>query len=103
MALTPDEVEQLRRLHVLAEFGDLPAQMQSLFDELRARDTNTEILAPTLVVQFLPRQRSRDEAIDNLLDLVEIESAVDDDAGYDLEGAALEFSSIRFVSDMFRQ
>jgi hypothetical protein len=102
MALTPDEVEQLRRLHVLAEFGDLPVQMQSLFDELLARDTNTEILAPTLDVEFLPRQRTREDVIDNLLDLVELESAEDDDAGYDLDEAALEFSSIRFVSDMFR-
>lgn len=101
MALTPDEVEQLRRLHVLSEFGDLPAQMQSLFDELRARDSSAEILAPTLDIQFFPPQRTLDDALDNLLNLAALE-ATSTDAEV-LDEAALEFSSIRFVSDLFRQ
>jgi hypothetical protein len=107
MALTPEEVEQLRRLHVLSEFGELPAPMQSLFSELRARDTSIEILAPILDVQFVPRQRSLEDALDNLLNLADLEASLeaqdDADGSYDLDEAALELSSIRFVSEMFRQ
>lgn len=103
MALTPDEVEQLRRLHVLSEFGELPAPMQSLFDELRARDTSVEILAPIVDVQFVPRQRGLEDALDNLLNLAELEAANERAETYDLDEAALEFSSIRFVADIFRQ
>jgi hypothetical protein len=61
MPLTAEEVEQLRRIHVLAQFGELPAPMQALLDELRARDTSGEIIAPNLDVQLIPRQLTRDD------------------------------------------
>jgi hypothetical protein len=84
MPLTPEEVEQLRRIHVLSQFGELPEPMQALLDELRARDSGGEILAPTVVIEFIPKQSTREDALENLLNLVD---SVDraDGAGYDDE------------------
>jgi hypothetical protein len=71
MPLTPDEVEQLRRIHVLSQFGELPEAMTALLEELRARDTGGEILAPTLDIQLIPQQRTRENALDDLLSISE--------------------------------
>lgn len=86
MPLTADEVEQLRRIHVLSQFGELPASMQSLLEELRARDGGAELGAPALDVRIVPRQRSRDDAVDNLIDYF----AVDDDPDAVTEQVAAE-------------
>ena len=64
MPLTAEEVEQLRRIHVLAQFGELPAQMQALLEELRARDTGGEMIAPTLDVQVIPQPRDELDELD---------------------------------------
>jgi hypothetical protein len=64
MSLSIDEVEQLRRLHVLAQFGELPPPMRALFEELRAHDRSTEILAPTVDVQLIPPQRRPADDLD---------------------------------------
>ncbi len=71
MPLTAEEVEQLRRIHQLAQFGELPATMQALFDELRARHADEELIAPNLDVQVIPRQRTREEALDDYDELDE--------------------------------
>jgi hypothetical protein len=68
MGLTPDENEELRRIHVLSQFGELPETMRARFTELRARDVNLEIPEPTLDIQWIPQQRGRDDAMDNLAD-----------------------------------
>ena len=64
MPLTAEEVEQLGRLHVLAEFGVLPAQLLALREELSARHAGHELVAPTLDVQIIevhPAPREDDE------------------------------------------
>jgi len=71
MPLTPEEVEQLRRIHQLSQFGELPQSMQSLLDELRARDGQAVLIAPVLDIQILP-QRTRDQALDNYDEYEEI-------------------------------
>jgi hypothetical protein len=68
MALTPDEHEELRRIHVLAQFGDLPDIMQARYRELRARDDSLDIPEPTLDVEWMPIQRNREEAADDAVD-----------------------------------
>jgi hypothetical protein len=79
MALTPNEDEELRRIHVLSRFGTLPDTMYARFSELRARDVHAEIPEPTLDVQWIPTQRNPDEAIDDLLDAhADHDDAVDD-------------------------
>ena len=64
--LTPDEDEELRRINVLAQFGELPDLMVQRFVELRSRDRRTDIREPTLQIQWIPQQRSRDDALDNV-------------------------------------
>ena len=66
MSLTPDEDEELRRINVLAQFGALPELMIQRFVELRSRDRRMEIREPTLDVRWVPQQRSRDDALDDL-------------------------------------
>jgi hypothetical protein len=58
-ALTPTEDEQLRRLHALAEFGQLvePADM---LDELLQRDRRTSVRPPRVVA--VPVQREPRDA-----------------------------------------
>jgi hypothetical protein len=65
MPLTADEVEQLRRIHELSSFGELPSHMQALLDELLARDTDAVMIAPAIDLQIIPHQVSRDEALDD--------------------------------------
>jgi hypothetical protein len=65
MPLSAEEVEQLRRIHVLAQFGKLPAPMQALLDELRARNTGGEIIAPSVDVRLIPHQRTHEEMLDD--------------------------------------
>jgi hypothetical protein len=77
MALTPDENEELRRINVLAQFGELPPTMQARFTELRNRDELLEIPEPTLDVQWMPLQRSRDDALDDLT--AELDQDLDDE------------------------
>jgi hypothetical protein len=77
MPLTPAEVEQLRRIHELSLFGELPAQMQSLLDELRARDNHAELVAPILDIQIIPPQLGRDDALDNFDEYEQIPVAVE--------------------------
>jgi hypothetical protein len=95
MALTPDETQELRRIHVLAQFGDLPDTMRSRYEELRGRDEQVEIAEPVLDVEWMPVQRTRDDslddAIDTLLSLTEDETEdADDDALSLLSGLASE-------------
>jgi hypothetical protein len=73
MPLSAEEVEQLRRLNVLSQFGELPAPIQALFDELLSRDTG-EMLAPTVDVQVIPQQRGSDDVVDDLDESVRIRS-----------------------------
>jgi hypothetical protein len=54
MPLTAEEVEQLRRIHELSSFGELPAHVQALLDELLARDTDAVLVAPVLDIQIIP-------------------------------------------------
>jgi hypothetical protein len=68
MALTPQEQEELSRIHVLSQFGDLPETMQSRFRELRDRDEALEIPEPTLDVVWIPAQRNRETAADNAVE-----------------------------------
>jgi hypothetical protein len=68
MALTPDETEELRRIHVLGQFGELPVTMQARYEELRDRDDHLEIAEPTLDVEWMPVQRSRENALDDAVD-----------------------------------
>jgi len=81
MALTPEETEELRRIHVLAQFGDLPMTMLSRYEELRNRDGQADIAEPTLDVEWMPAQPRREEAMDDaieiLLSLTEEEEADD--------------------------
>ena len=65
MPLTAEEVEQLRRIHELSLFGELPSQMQALLDELRARDSDAVHVAPVLDIQIMPRKQFRDEDFDD--------------------------------------
>lgn len=65
MSLTPDEDEELRRINVLAQFGELPELMVQRFVELRSRDRRIDIREPNLDVQWLPVQRTRETAMDN--------------------------------------
>jgi hypothetical protein len=66
--LSPEEIEQLRRISWLSQFGELPVQMQELLEELRSRDDGSELVAPTLDIQVIPAQRIAEDALDNLLD-----------------------------------
>lgn len=68
MALTPHEDEELRRIHTLGRFGELPATMQSRYDELRSRIGHESIAEPTLDVHWLPVQCGRDDALDDRSD-----------------------------------
>lgn len=61
MALTADEDQELRRIHVLAQFGDLPETMLARFRELRSRDRRQTIREPTVDIEVLPRQRTSEE------------------------------------------
>lgn len=65
MPLTAEEVEQLRRIHELSLFGELPAHMQALLDELQARDCDAVLVAPVLDIQIIPQQRSHEDALDD--------------------------------------
>jgi hypothetical protein len=67
--LTPDENEELGRIHTLAQFGKLPTTMQQRFDELKARSETMIIPEPTLDIQWMPQQRTREEALDDLMAL----------------------------------
>lgn len=53
--LTRDEDADLRRLNVLALFGELAPDAAARFDELRQRDRRSEIREPDDVV--IPAQR----------------------------------------------
>jgi len=53
--LTRDEDADLRRLHVLALFGELAPDAAARFEELRQRDRRSEIREPDDVV--VPTQR----------------------------------------------
>jgi hypothetical protein len=79
MGLTADEDEELRRIHVLSQFGELPETMRSRFNELRARDDRSDIPEPILDIQWVPQQRRRGDAMDSLLN-VETDVEVDMDA-----------------------
>jgi hypothetical protein len=48
LPLTPDEDEELRRIHVLAQYGELPEAMQERYRELRERDQRREIAEPSI-------------------------------------------------------
>jgi hypothetical protein len=85
MPLTPEENQELRRIHELSEFGELPETMQSRFRELRARDEHLEIPKATLDIQLLPRQRSRDDALDDAIEAGE--ASVEDMDEFDAEFA----------------
>ncbi|MBV9872215.1 MAG: hypothetical protein JO214_16515 [Frankiaceae bacterium] len=86
MALTPDETEELRRIHVLAQFGELPDPMQARYDELRERDDHLEIAEPTLDVQWMPVQRSRENALDDAVDaLLSLAAAEEEYEGIDVD------------------
>jgi hypothetical protein len=67
--LTPDENEELGRIHTLSQFGELPATMQQRYDELRARSETLIIPEPTLDIQWVPQQPTRDDAIDDVMGL----------------------------------
>lgn len=67
--LTPDEVEELGRIHTLAQFGELPAATMQRYEELRARSDAAVVPEPTIDIQWMPLQRSRQDAIDDLLGL----------------------------------
>jgi hypothetical protein len=83
MALTPDETEELRRIHVLGQFGKLPATMQARYEELRNRDDHLEIAEPTLDVEWMPVQRSRENALDDAVDAL---LSLGADEGFDGHG-----------------
>lgn len=65
MSLSPEEDEELRRINVMAQFGDLPPLMIQRFVELRSRDRRMDIREPTLDVRWVPRQRGRKSAADD--------------------------------------
>lgn len=67
--LTSDENEELGRIHTLAQFGELPAPMQQRYEELRARSEALVIPEPTLDIQWLPRQPTPADALDDLIAL----------------------------------
>jgi hypothetical protein len=69
MALTPDEDEELRRIHVLSQFGELPETMRARFRELRSRDTHLEIAEPTLDIVWVPRQQAPESELADLDDV----------------------------------
>jgi hypothetical protein len=52
MALTPAEDHELRRIHGLGKFGELPDTMQARFRELRERDQRRGVREPELDVQW---------------------------------------------------
>jgi hypothetical protein len=64
--LTPEENEELGRIHTLAQFGELPATMQQRYEELRARNEALVIPEPTLDIVWMPQQRTRADALDDL-------------------------------------
>jgi hypothetical protein len=93
MALTPDEHQELRRIHVLAQFGDLPEIMRARYQELRDRDEHLEIPEPTLDVEWMPVQPTRDEALDNFIANLDADDEADDDA--ELEDMSAFETSLR--------
>ena len=58
-SLTRDEDADLRRLNVLALFGELAPDAAARFEELRQRDRRTEIREPDDVVIPAQRRTSR--------------------------------------------
>ncbi len=48
--LTPDEDEELRRLHAMAEFGSVAVHLRDRYLELRRRDRRIEVREPATEV-----------------------------------------------------
>jgi hypothetical protein len=65
MSLTAEEVEQLRRIHQLSAFGELPEHMQALLDELLARDTDAILVAPVLDIQIIPQPLPGEDVLED--------------------------------------
>jgi hypothetical protein len=61
-SLTRDEDADLRRLNVLALFGELAPDAAARFEELRRRDRRNEIREPDDLV--IPTQRRMRESVD---------------------------------------
>ncbi|MBV9485887.1 MAG: hypothetical protein JO246_07495, partial [Frankiaceae bacterium] len=60
--------------------------MQARYDELRERDDHLEIAEPTLDVQWMPVQRSRENALDDAVDaLLSLAAAEEEYEGIDVD------------------
>jgi hypothetical protein len=57
MALSPQEDEELRRIHTLAQFGALPDTMQARYSELCGSADQISIPEPTIDVTWTPANR----------------------------------------------
>ena len=98
MGLTADEDEELRRIHVLSQFGELPETMRSRFSELRARDDRSDIPEPILDIQWVPQQRRRGDAVDSLLNVdIDVEVDMDTDDLDELSTYAEELADFNWV------
>lgn len=60
--LTPEEDAELRRLHVLVQYGGAAPWLVDRYRSLRARDRRTEVrpLDDAELAEVLPAQRARD-------------------------------------------
>ncbi len=59
--LTPEEDEELRRLHAMAEFGAVAVHLRDRYLELRRRDRRIEVREPATEVVVEPVARDDDD------------------------------------------
>jgi hypothetical protein len=68
MPLTPDQDQDLRLIHGLGKFGELPAVMYARLRDLREHDQRRGVREPGLDVQW-PTQRTLDDMAEFEADL----------------------------------